>query len=214
MKKTIITLCLVITICSAALAADSISDEERMQWFQHDKFGMFVHWGPYSNLAGEWNGQILKRGQISEAQTQLQRAETAVDVHARNWYLNLGSPGTSWCLDLGFVLPEQDDAEVSPYQDRAREQFQHPGGSRVGGNVEVLRRLVQQDVADAAADKVGLITACPELPGDVYGEHCRGRVRNPHCRATLPSRTVAHPAVFGFFFTFFGGAFSCRNSCS
>jgi hypothetical protein len=32
--------------------------------------------------------------------------DTAIDVHARNWYLNLGSPGTSWCLDLGFVLPD------------------------------------------------------------------------------------------------------------
>jgi len=31
--------------------------------------------------------------------------DTPVDVTARNWYMNLGSPGTSWCLDLGFVLP-------------------------------------------------------------------------------------------------------------
>ncbi len=31
--------------------------------------------------------------------------DTAIDVQARNWYMNLGAPGTSWCLDLGFVLP-------------------------------------------------------------------------------------------------------------
>ncbi|MGE5279354.1 MAG: DUF4912 domain-containing protein [Deltaproteobacteria bacterium] len=32
--------------------------------------------------------------------------DTSIDVKARNWYLNLGAPGTSWCLDLGFVLPD------------------------------------------------------------------------------------------------------------
>jgi len=32
--------------------------------------------------------------------------DTAIDVKARNWYMNLGAPGTSWCLDLGFVLPD------------------------------------------------------------------------------------------------------------
>jgi alpha-L-fucosidase len=30
-----------------------------MAWFRHDKFGMFIHFGPYSALAGEWNGQII-----------------------------------------------------------------------------------------------------------------------------------------------------------
>jgi len=32
--------------------------------------------------------------------------DTAIDVAARNWYMNLGAPGTSWCLDLGFILPD------------------------------------------------------------------------------------------------------------
>ena len=49
-----------------ATADEAISQEERMRWFKHDKFGMFIHWGPYSNLAGEWNGQRLRRGQIAE----------------------------------------------------------------------------------------------------------------------------------------------------
>ncbi len=30
-----------------------------MNWFRHDKFGMFIHFGPYSALAGEWNGQAI-----------------------------------------------------------------------------------------------------------------------------------------------------------
>ena len=34
-----------------------ISQESRMEWFRDAKFGMFVHWGVYSQAAGEWNGE-------------------------------------------------------------------------------------------------------------------------------------------------------------
>lgn len=30
--------------------------------------------------------------------------DTGIDQDARNWYLNFGSPGTSWCVDLGMIL--------------------------------------------------------------------------------------------------------------
>ncbi|CAA6679204.1 MULTISPECIES: alpha-L-fucosidase [unclassified Lentimonas] len=29
-------------------------------WFTHDRFGMFIHWGLYSNPAGVWKGQKMK----------------------------------------------------------------------------------------------------------------------------------------------------------
>ncbi len=32
--------------------------------------------------------------------------DTGIDFDARNWYLNFGSPGTSWCVDLGVILPD------------------------------------------------------------------------------------------------------------
>jgi hypothetical protein len=32
--------------------------------------------------------------------------DTTIDRDARNWYLNFGAPGTSWCVDLGFLLPD------------------------------------------------------------------------------------------------------------
>ena len=40
--------------------------QDKMEWFRHDKFGMFVHWGPYSLLAGEWNGQRTPAGDEAE----------------------------------------------------------------------------------------------------------------------------------------------------
>ena len=31
--------------------------DQRMQWWRDAKFGMFIHWGPYAVLAGEYNGK-------------------------------------------------------------------------------------------------------------------------------------------------------------
>ncbi len=44
----------------------SVPHAERMAWFRHDKFGMFIHWGPYSLLAGEWKGQRVPVGTEAE----------------------------------------------------------------------------------------------------------------------------------------------------
>ena len=49
----------------------NVTDAERIQWFQHDKFGMFIHWGPYSYLAGEWQGKRIPVG--TEAEWIMQR---------------------------------------------------------------------------------------------------------------------------------------------
>lgn len=32
--------------------------------------------------------------------------DTPIGLDAGNWYLNLASPGTSWCVDLGLVFPD------------------------------------------------------------------------------------------------------------
>ncbi len=40
--------------------ADAIQDRDaRMAWWREGKFGMFVHWGVYSVVGGEYNGQKL-----------------------------------------------------------------------------------------------------------------------------------------------------------
>jgi alpha-L-fucosidase len=40
--------------------------EQRLEWFKEAKFGMFIHWGPYSRLAGEWNGKQVPVGKNAE----------------------------------------------------------------------------------------------------------------------------------------------------
>jgi alpha-L-fucosidase len=34
--------------------------DERMEWWREARFGMFVHWGLYSGLAGTWKGEMVK----------------------------------------------------------------------------------------------------------------------------------------------------------
>jgi alpha-L-fucosidase len=35
--------------------------QQRMAWFNEARFGMFIHWGAYSVLAGEWQGQPVPK---------------------------------------------------------------------------------------------------------------------------------------------------------
>lgn len=37
----------------------AISSEERLKWWHEARFGMFIHWGLYAKLAGEWNGEKI-----------------------------------------------------------------------------------------------------------------------------------------------------------
>lgn len=39
-----------------------INHEKRMQWWRDARFGMFIHWGLYSELAGVWNGKEVEGG--------------------------------------------------------------------------------------------------------------------------------------------------------
>lgn len=55
----------VIALALLGLAAPLLA-QDKMAWFKEAKFGMFVHWGPYSVLAGEWKGQHIQPGDEAE----------------------------------------------------------------------------------------------------------------------------------------------------
>ena len=71
MKKILILIALIIGIKDFA-RAQSVIQNERMQWWRDAHFGMFIHWGLYAIPAGEWEGKeiqgigewIMKRAQI------------------------------------------------------------------------------------------------------------------------------------------------------
>ncbi len=39
--------------------ADYCDNEKRLEWFRAAKFGMFIHWGIYAQLAGSWKGKEI-----------------------------------------------------------------------------------------------------------------------------------------------------------
>jgi len=63
---------------SHLLLAQSISQDEKMQWWREARFGMFIHWGVYAVPAGFYDGHpvnrigewIMNRGKIPVAEYQ------------------------------------------------------------------------------------------------------------------------------------------------
>ena len=41
-------------------AAAELAKDRRLAWWREARFGMFIHWGVYSALAGEWKGQKVE----------------------------------------------------------------------------------------------------------------------------------------------------------
>ncbi len=65
---------------SAPVESTAMRDA-RMQWWREARFGMFVHWGLYSGLAGTWDGKpVGTRGGMEWIQ---QRVKADTDTYAR-----------------------------------------------------------------------------------------------------------------------------------
>jgi alpha-L-fucosidase len=62
----IVFICFLFACSTDTSNESSESNFEMPEWFMDDKFGMFIHWGPYSNLAGEWKGKQVPVGEIAE----------------------------------------------------------------------------------------------------------------------------------------------------
>jgi len=61
--KKILALLLVTLFCQSIIFSQSeISKEQRMQWWREARFGMFIHWGVYAQLAGTYHGHEQRKG--------------------------------------------------------------------------------------------------------------------------------------------------------
>lgn len=58
--------------------------DERMKWWREARFGMFVHWGLYSGLAGTWEGEMVgKRGGMEWLQNRVGASTEEYAKHAK-----------------------------------------------------------------------------------------------------------------------------------
>ena len=53
---TILLLGLMVSFAGGAEPETAAQRDARMAWWREARFGMFVHWGLYSGLAGTWDG--------------------------------------------------------------------------------------------------------------------------------------------------------------
>lgn len=64
-------------------AGDAIAGRDaRMQWWREARFGMFVHWGLYSGLAGTWDGKPVGKSGGMEWIQQRVKADTGAYAKA------------------------------------------------------------------------------------------------------------------------------------
>ena len=63
---------------------DRAAYDKRMEWFNHDRFGLFIHWGLYAIPArGEW---VRSREHMTEAQyREYFNAFNPIDYDPRAW---------------------------------------------------------------------------------------------------------------------------------
>ncbi len=72
---------IVLLALSACLSQAQESRDARMKWWREARFGMFVHWGLYSGLAGTWEGKPVGTKGGMEWIQQRVRADT--DTYAK-----------------------------------------------------------------------------------------------------------------------------------
>lgn len=68
------------TVDRPTATARAANPGHRMDWWRDARFGMFVHWGLYSGLAGEWDGQSL--GSTGNMEWAQHRAKVDTDEYA------------------------------------------------------------------------------------------------------------------------------------
>ena len=88
-------------VSSGKEAADP--PEDRLGWFRDAKFGMFIHWGPYSVLGGEWRGNDCRFQDAENYHTTARRRR--LTPVGSNW---LGAVHTFEAVDaVGFDQVER-----------------------------------------------------------------------------------------------------------
>ena len=107
MKKNVsLIFCCMLII--QAVTAQSISKDERMQWWREARFGMFIHWGVYAQFAGVYNGHeqlkggaewIMNRSKIPVAEYQAMAKQfNPVKYDADEWVKTAKDAGMKYIV--------------------------------------------------------------------------------------------------------------------
>ena len=111
MKKLAIAILALLIISQGSFSQDvetkklSNSNGSKMDWWKEAKFGMFIHWGVYSKLAGEWKGKsgyaefVMLSAKIPISQyEQVAKTLNPVDFNADKWVLSAKNAGMKYIV--------------------------------------------------------------------------------------------------------------------
>lgn len=94
MKKVLFILTAYLFSMQTISAQDTLTRDQRMKWWREARFGMFIHWGVYAQLAGVYDGHeinkagewIMNRGKIPVAKyQQVAKQFNPVKYNADEW---------------------------------------------------------------------------------------------------------------------------------
>ncbi len=180
MKPIRILICALLLAAPLRAAETAEQRDARMQWWREARFGMFVHWGLYSGLAGTWDGKpVATRGGMEWIQNYV-KADTKTYADAA---IPLFKPSatfaTEWaklakaagCRYLVFTTKHHDGFAL---HDSAVSDFD--AGSVL--NRDLVREIVE--AAHAEGLRVGFYHSVIDWHHDQY-EYARSK-QLPHPR--------------------------------
>src|SRR5690242_3035861 len=109
--------------------------DQRIAWWRDARFGMFIHWGVYSQAGGEWKGKrvsgyaehLMRKERISRAEyLQLAHRFNPVKFNAEEWVKNAKAAGMRYMIITskhhdGFAMYP---SEVSDFNIKTQTPFQ------------------------------------------------------------------------------------------
>ena len=101
------------------------AEAKRIAWFREAKFGLFIHWGLYSKMAGYWKGELVRGGEWAikmnklpiEEYRELANEFNPVKFNANEWVLMAKNAGMKYIVITakhhdGFAMFK---SKASPY---------------------------------------------------------------------------------------------------
>jgi alpha-L-fucosidase len=82
------------------------AEEQRIEWFREAKFGLFIHWGLYSKMAGYWKDEKVEGGEWAikmnklpiEEYRELAKEFNPVKFNAEEWVLLAKAAGMKYIV--------------------------------------------------------------------------------------------------------------------
>lgn len=123
-KKELLLFILLISLFSGNIAAQQT---DKMEWWRDAKFGLFLHWGIYSHIAGEWKGKggynefvmLTARIPIKEYET-VAATLNPYNFNAEHWVLAAKKAGMKYIVYTskhheGFAMYHSKNSRYNIY---------------------------------------------------------------------------------------------------